>query len=71
MASIPLPALAIKPPEQQDPFGGLQKLEYLRSLSNQQQLQQQEIAKNQQALTDQQAMTKAMKGVDPYFPHVL
>lgn len=48
MASIPLPALAIQPQQQQDPLASLQKLMALRSLGNQQQLQQQEIQGEQQ-----------------------
>ncbi len=48
MGSIPLPALAVKPPDQPDPLGAFQKLMALRSLANQQQIQQQTIQTQQQ-----------------------
>ncbi len=75
MSSIPLPALAIKPPEQQDPLASFQKLMALKSLGQSQQLQQQQMQTNQQEqqirqqqLSDQQATTQAMKEVNPKDP---
>ena len=67
-SSIPLPALAVQPPPQQDPMGGLSKLLALKSMLGQQQLQQQEVQKNQVALQNQQATTAAMKDADPTSP---
>jgi len=71
MGSIPLPALDIHPPQQQDPLAGLEKLQQLKSLMNQQQIQQQTIASGQQdqqikaqQIKDQQATTAAMKSWD-------
>jgi hypothetical protein len=58
MSSIPLPALAIQPQQQQNPLGDASKLLALRSMMNQQTLQQQQIQ-------DQQATTQAMKDWDP------
>jgi hypothetical protein len=68
MASIPLPALSVQPPQTQDTLGQFQKLAALRSLGQQQQLQSQQMESNQQEqqiraqqIRDQQAMTAAMK----------
>lgn len=78
MGSIPLPALSIKAPEQQDLLGQYGKAMQLRSLAAQQQMipgqlqqQQQQIQagglenqQRQQALQDQQASTKALQQWD-------
>ncbi|MGH9505227.1 MAG: hypothetical protein ACRD20_20430 [Terriglobales bacterium] len=64
MSTIPLPALAIKPPEQPDVLSGIQKLYALRSMQQQQQTQQQEQQIRAQQITDQQATTAAMKNWD-------
>jgi hypothetical protein len=71
MASIPLPALSINPPQQQDTLGQFQKLMALRSLGQQQQLQQQQIQgatqENQMRalqLQDQQTLRESAKGLD-------
>ena len=69
MATIPLPALAVRPPEQQpNPLEQLQRLQQLKSMGQQQQMQGQDIAIKQQQLKDQTAMTAAMKGADPTSP---
>jgi hypothetical protein len=65
MSSIPLPALAIQPPQQQDPLGNISKLMAMKSMLVQQQSQQQELQIRAQQVKDQQATTAAMKGVDP------
>lgn len=59
MASIPLPALAVKPPEQQNALALLQGIQGLRAGQQQQQIQGQEIQKNQMALQDQNIGRKA------------
>lgn len=68
MSSIPLPALAVKAPEQPDLMGQVGKMMSLKSMLGQQQIQQQtqqsnalEIQQKQQALADQKAMTKSMQ----------
>jgi hypothetical protein len=58
MATIPLPALDLKPIQAPDPFADASKLMALRSMMNQQTLQQQQIK-------NQQATTQAMKDWDP------
>lgn len=60
MASIPLPALSVRPPEQPDVLGQLSKLQALRNMGQQNQENQLKIQQEQQGLADQQAMTKAM-----------
>ena len=72
MASIPLPALDVRPPAQQpDPIEQYARVSSLKNLQNQQQLQQQQIQggqlenqMRQQQLSDQQASTAAMKEWD-------
>ena len=72
MSSIPLPALGIRPPEQQPgPMDEFAKIQQLKSLLGEQQVQQQQIQagqlENQQrqlALKDNQAMTAAMQDWD-------
>lgn len=78
MGTIPLPALSVRPPEQPDVAGGLQRILAMKSVLGQQQLlpgqlqqQQQQIQstglenqQRQQSLTDQQATTAAMKAWD-------
>jgi hypothetical protein len=66
MASIPLPALAVKPAEQPDVLGQLSRLQALRSMQNQQQIQQQQIeagqqenAAREQQLKDSQIISRA------------
>jgi hypothetical protein len=64
MASIPLPALDLKPPQQPDVMGDVSKLLALRSMMGQQQLQQQELQIRAQQVKDQQATTSAMRDWD-------
>ncbi len=71
MASIPLPALDLRPVQQPDAMGEVSKLMALKSMMGQQQIQQQQIQSNQQEqqlrqqqIKDQQATTTAMKGWD-------
>lgn len=64
MASIPLPALDIKPPQQPDMMGDVSKLMALKSLQNQQQMQGGQLQLQQQQIKDQQARTKALAGWD-------
>lgn len=63
MASIPLPALDVRPPQQPDPMGDVSKLMAMKSMLGQQQVQQQQLQagqlENQQRemdLKDQQNM---------------
>ena len=75
MATIPLPALDIKPPAQPDLMGQYAKLAQIRSMmgeqqlqQGQQQLQQQQVQQNQQNLGATDALNKAFQGavtVDP------
>lgn len=65
MGSIPLPALHVNPPQQQDPMAGMEKLVQLKSLMQGQQMQQQEMQIRGQQVKDQQATTAAMKAIDP------
>lgn len=65
MASIPLPALSIRPPQEQE--GPLQQYAQVLGIKNQMQQQQQNalaLKQQQQSLDDQQAMTKAMQSWD-------
>jgi hypothetical protein len=71
MASIPLPALSIRPPEQVDPLQNLTKALSVKSLIQQQQAQKQAIDAGaqenqirQQQMADLQAQTKAMQDWD-------
>lgn len=60
MSSIPLPALAVKPPEQPDILGQMSRIQALRGMQQQQQAGALELQQKQQAVADQQAMTQAM-----------
>lgn len=64
MSSIPLPALGVKPPEQQNPLDQFARIQQIRG--GQQQLQQGQIQTQmlQQQQHDQQAMTSAMQQWD-------
>jgi hypothetical protein len=71
MATIPLPALALKTPEQPDPLASFQRLMALRNMGQQQQMQQQQMQENAQTiqegqlkLQDQQNLRQAAKNVD-------
>lgn len=71
MSSIPLPALAVQAPQQPDILSQLSKLQALKQMQGQQQIQQQTIQANQQEMqqrqqqiSDQQAMTKSMQEWD-------
>lgn len=64
MASIPLPALDLKNPQQPSPLDDVSKLMALRSMMTNQQSQQQELQIRQQQVKDQQATTAAMKNWD-------
>jgi hypothetical protein len=68
MASIPLPALDVKPIQQPDPMGDVSKLLAMKSMMGQQQVQQQQLQadqlENQQRQMDldsQKALQKAYK----------
>lgn len=56
MSSIPLPALAVRPPEQPDMMGNFSKLLAMKQMMGQQQIQQQEIQQHAMELKDQQTM---------------
>lgn len=56
MSSIPLPALSIRPPQEPDVTGNIERLVALKSMLGQQQMQQQEIALKQQQVKDQQTV---------------
>lgn len=60
MSSIPLPALSVRPPEQQDLLGQFSKLQALKGMQQQQQEQGLQIQQQQQQMADQKAMTTAM-----------
>src|ERR1035438_6015538 len=67
MGSIPLPALAVQPPPQQDPMGNMGKLLQLKGMLGQQQMQpgqlqmqQQAVQEGQLQLQDKQAASIAM-----------
>ncbi len=64
MGTIPLPALAVKTPEQPDIVGGLQRILAIKSVLGQQQLQQQEVQQGDIKLHDQQAASAAMRDWD-------
>ncbi len=71
MGNIPLPALDIRPPQPNDPLGAFEKLQALRSMANQQQIQQQQIQSGQQEnqlralqLQDQQTLRSSAKDLD-------
>jgi hypothetical protein len=75
MASIPLPALSIRPPEQQDMASNLGRLMQLKQMAQEAPLRQQimqqqaqegqvDLAQKQQAFKDQQAMSKSMQQWD-------
>jgi hypothetical protein len=75
MASIPLPALGVQPPQVQNPIQGYRDFMAIKSAQQNQQLQQQQMAANQQEqqiraqqIADQQARTAAMKDADPTSP---
>jgi len=56
MSSIPLPALAVRPPEQQNPLSGLMQVMQIKSMMQGQQMQQQEMQIRQQQIQDMQTM---------------
>jgi hypothetical protein len=64
MSSIPLPALSIHPPQQENPAEQLGKMVQMKSMLQNQQMKQGEIQLQQQQIKDQQAMTTAMKNWD-------
>lgn len=64
MATIPLPALDLKTPQEPGPLDNVSKLMALRSMMTNQQSQQQELQIRQQQVKDQQATTAAMKSWD-------
>lgn len=71
MASIPLPALDIRPQQQPDPMGEVAKLMQMRSMMGQQQMQQQSIQASQQEnqlralqLQDQATLRDSAKNLD-------
>lgn len=53
---IPLPALSVRPPQEQDVTADVGRLVALKSMLGQQQMQQQEIALKQQQVKDQQTV---------------
>src|SRR5581483_765419 len=54
MSSIPLPALAVRPPEQQNPLSGLMQVMQIKSLQQQQALAPIQAARKQEALKSEQ-----------------
>lgn len=58
MSSIPLPALQVRPPEQPDLLGQLGKLQQLKNMGQQGQIQQQTIQENQLQLQLKQQQMK-------------
>ena len=64
MASIPLPALGVNPPQPQNPAEQMGKLVQMKSMMQQQQLQSGQLQLQQQQLKDQHATTQAMLGWD-------
>lgn len=67
MSTIPLPALHVEAPQQQDMLGNLQKLMMLKNAQQQQQMGQQEIQQRQMDIESQKALQKAYMdaGGDP------
>lgn len=64
MATIPLPALDLKTPQEPGPLDNVSKLMALRSMMTNQQSAQQELQIRAQQVKDQQATTAAMKSWD-------
>src|SRR5579872_5856815 len=58
-ANIPLPALDVQPPQQQDPMAQAARLMAMRGMMQNQQIQGQDIQLRQIQLQDQQAMRQA------------
>ncbi len=56
MSSIPLPALSIRPPQEPDLAGNVERLMALKSMLGSQQMQQQDIALKQQQVQDQKTV---------------
>src|SRR5437773_7786626 len=71
MGDIPLPALLVKPPEQPDAVGGLQRILAIKSLLGHQKMQDVELQQAQQGQRDQQATTKALQDWDGKNPNDL
>ena len=72
MASIPLPALAVQPPQQQPgPLQQFAAVQQIKAGQQDQQLRQLQIAQAQQDLKDQQAYAAAFKQWDPSKPDEL
>jgi hypothetical protein len=67
-AGIPLPALDVQAPPQQNPMGNLSQLLQMKGMLGQQQMQQQDIQQKNIALQNSQAMTAAMRNSDPNSP---
>ncbi|HUD64661.1 MAG TPA: hypothetical protein VMQ17_08790 [Candidatus Sulfotelmatobacter sp.] len=61
MASIPLPALDVKPVQSPDALSQYSKALQMKSLLSEQQLQQQQIQQRQQELQSQQGLIKTIK----------
>jgi hypothetical protein len=68
MSTIPLPALDLHQQPQPDILGQFGKLQALRSLGQQTQMQQGQLQIQQQQIADQQATTAALRAVDPTDP---
>jgi len=56
VGSFPLPALSIRPPQEPDLAGNVERLMALRTMMGQQQMQQQDIALKQQQVQDQKTV---------------
>ena len=67
-AGIPLPALDVQAPPQQNPMGNLSQLLQMKGMLGQQQMQQQDIQQKNIALQNSQAVTAAMRNADPNSP---
>lgn len=62
MASIPLPALDVRPPQEQDPVGQMGRLMQMRGLAQQQQLQQQALREGEYQYQATQALNRSYQG---------
>lgn len=71
MASIPLPALDVRPAQTPDALSQYGKALQMKSLLGEQQLQQGQLAMQQQQLKDQSAITSAWKNWDGKDPDTL
>lgn len=59
MGNIPLPALDVRPPQQQDLLGDFSKIQALRNMQQEGQMRQQQIESNQMDIDSQKALMRA------------